>query len=118
VTLILAATNQPIQRDLLADTDTGAGDTYAGFDFLLQEPDCLLCGQLSAQGVVLGGSYVGTFPVYVLRVLIPAIGFDHVVRAVGVPAAPPACDGIESFRFLNRFTYGNFGDPSEFGLEV
>jgi hypothetical protein len=26
-------------------------------------------------------------------------------------------DGIACFRFLNRFTYGNFGDPGQFGLE-
>ena len=27
-------------------------------------------------------------------------------------------DGIAGFRFLNRFTFGNFGNPSEFGLET
>jgi hypothetical protein len=26
--------------------------------------------------------------------------------------------GIAGFRFLNRFTYGNFGNAGEFGLEV
>jgi hypothetical protein len=38
------------------------------------------------------------------------------VHAVGVPTAPPGLDGIACFRFLNRFTYGNFGNPNEFGL--
>jgi hypothetical protein len=38
-------------------------------------------------------------------------------RAVGVPAVPPGFDGLVCFSFLNRFTYGNFGDPSQFGLE-
>jgi hypothetical protein len=30
---------------------------------------------------------------------------------------PRPFDGIACFRFLNRFTYGNFGDPNQFGLE-
>ena len=32
-------------------------------------------------------------------------------------AAPPGFEGIASFRFLDRFTFGNFGDPGQFGLE-
>jgi hypothetical protein len=37
---------------------------------------------------------------------------------VGVPYPPPDFDGIACFRFLNRFTYGNFGDKNAFGLEI
>jgi hypothetical protein len=103
-------------RGLLADT--GAGDAYSGFDLLLKESDCLLCGQLSSQAVVLGGSYTGTFRVYVVRTMVPALAFDHFVRAVGVPTVPVDFDGIASFRFLSRFTYGNFGNLNQFGLEV
>ena len=66
----------------------------------------------------LGGAYVGLYPVYLLRVQIPEIGFDLPVHVVGVPAAPQGFHGIASFRFLNRFTYGNFGNPAEFGLET
>jgi hypothetical protein len=25
---------------------------------------------------------------------------------------------VASFAFLNRFTYGNFGNPTQFGLET
>jgi hypothetical protein len=35
-----------------------------------------------------------------------------------VPAYPVGFGGIACFRFLNRFTYGNFGDPNQFGLEI
>jgi hypothetical protein len=42
---------------------------------------------------------------------------DRQVRAAAVPAFPAGFDGVAGFRFLNRFTYGNFGDPTRFGLE-
>jgi hypothetical protein len=61
---------------------------------------------------------VGSFPVYVLRVCIPSLGFDRAVPVVGVSTIPAGFDGIASFQFLNRFTYGNFGDPGQFGLET
>jgi hypothetical protein len=51
-------------------------------------------------------------------VQIPALGFDRAVRAVAVPRVPPGLGGVAGFRFLNRFTYGNFGDPGLFGLET
>jgi hypothetical protein len=44
--------------------------------------------------------------------------FDAPLRVVGVPANPQGFEGIAGFRFLNRFTYGNFGNPAEFGLET
>jgi hypothetical protein len=67
---------------------------------------------------VLAGALSGTFPVYLLGVEIPSIGFGSVVRAVGVDVTPVGLGGIAAFRFLNRFTYGNFGDSNQFGLEV
>ena len=42
--------------------------------------------------------------------------FEQYVRAVAVPAVPPGVAGFACFRFLNRFTYGNFGDTDGFGL--
>jgi hypothetical protein len=36
---------------------------------------------------------------------------------VGVRSVPAGFDGIACFAFLDRFTYGNFGDPGQFGLE-
>lgn len=116
IILPLPSPGQSLSRNLLADT--GAGSMHIGFDILLDKSDCVLCGGSSAQQVVLGGFYTGTFPVYVLRVRIPALGFDQDVRAVAVPTTPKGLAGIAGFRFLNQFTYGNFGDPTQFGLEL
>jgi hypothetical protein len=46
------------------------------------------------------------------------LGFDLPAGVAGVPANPPGLEGIAGFRFLNRFTYGNFGNPAEFGIET
>ena len=116
VTLVAAADGQPAQRNLLADT--GAGTAYAGFEIILEEQDCLIAGGIPSQPVVLGGAYKGSYSVYLIRVQIPSLGFDHYVPAVGVPAVPVGFDGIACFRFLNRFHYGNFGDTGSFGLET
>ena len=59
-----------------------------------------------------------SFYLYLLRVRIPELGFDNYLRAVGVPTLPSGFAGIAGFRFLNRFTYGNFGNPGEFALET
>ncbi len=115
VVLTLAADGQPSPRTLLADT--GAGSRTARFQLILDEDDCLLCGGNPLQPVMLGGAYVGSFPTYVIPVRLPALGFDQNLRAVGVPSVPTGFDGIACFGFLNRFTYSNFGDPSQFGLE-
>jgi hypothetical protein len=77
-----------------------------------------MCGGIPAHPVTLGGAYLGSFPVYVVRLQIPTLSFDHYIRAAAVPACPAGFNGIAGFRFLNRFTYGNFGDPGQFGLEV
>lgn len=116
VILTLAQGGHKITRTLLADT--GAGAMLAPFDLLLDETDCLLCDGTVTQTVTLGGAYTSSYPVYLLRVQIPALQFDHDVLAVGVPTTPPGLDGIACFRFLNRFTYGNFGNPNRFGLET
>src|SRR6266542_2996429 len=106
VILVLVQGGQPLVRNLLADT--GAGTAQSGFELLLDEQDCLLCGGIPLQGVVLGGAYVGSYPVYLVQVRIPMLGFDQAVPTVGIPAAPAGFDGIACFQFLNRFTYGNF----------
>jgi hypothetical protein len=54
----------------------------------------------------------------VVRLPIPILSSDRHLRATAVPPCPAGFDGIADFRFLNRFTYGNFGDPSRFGLET
>ncbi len=114
VVLTLAQGGQPLPRTLLADT--GAGSGTAGFQLILDEDDCLLCGN-PLQPVLLGGAYAGSFPTYVLPVRLPALGFDQNLCAVGVSSVPAGFEGIACFGFLNRFTYGNFGDPGQFGLE-
>jgi len=114
VVLTLIAGGQPLVRTVLADT--GAGSVRAGVDLILDEDDCLLCGN-PLKLTHLGGAYVGSYPIYGLPVRLPALGFDQPLSAVGVPSVPAGFDGIACFSFLNRFTYGNFGDPSQFGLE-
>ena len=114
VVLTLAPGGQKTARNLLADT--GAGTSQAAFELLLDEHDCLLCGGKPAQTVHLGGAYTGSFPRYRIRVEIPQLKFDARVFAVAVPNAPTGLDGIACFRFLNRFTYGNFGNYGQFGL--
>jgi hypothetical protein len=98
--------------------DTGAATARSGIDLVLHENNCLDGQGRFFQTIRLGGSYVGSYPVYGLRIQIPALGFDRRVRAVGVSRVPAGFDGLACFQFLNRFAYGNFGDPSQFGLEV
>jgi len=105
-----------VLRTLLADT--GAGRSQGAFEIILRESDCLLGRGNPFHKVALRGAYAGYFPVYLLRVQVPQIRFDGDATAVGVPGNPPNFDGIAGFCFLNRFTYGNFGDPSQFGLEI
>ena len=115
VILTLSPTGQSLVRNLLADT--GAGSLGVDLELIMDENDCLRCGGILYPPVRLGGAYVGSFPVYDLNVKLPGLGFTQFVRAVGVPSVPKGFDGIACFRFLNRFTFGNFGDPSQFGLE-
>jgi hypothetical protein len=115
VILTLAANGQPFPRTLLADT--GAGSQGRRWQLILLENDCLQCGGNPLQHITLGGAYQGAFPTYALAVRLPALGFDQILRAVAVPSVSAGFDGIACFGFLNGFTYGNFGDPTQFGLE-
>jgi hypothetical protein len=115
IVLTFAAAGNAVVRHLLADT--GAGTANAGFELILDEGDCLQASGVPAQPISLGGAYVGPYPVYVVRAQIPVLGFDQHVRMVGVSTVPKGLDGLAGFRFLNRFSYGNFGDPGMFGLE-
>lgn len=108
-------TGQTVERTLLSDT--AAGSLRAGFELVIRESDSVTAGEQFAASVTLGGAYTGVFPVHWIRVAIPAIQFTGRVRAVSVPNVPPGFDGIACFRFLNRFHYGNSGDPRQFGLE-
>jgi len=97
--------------------DTGAGTTRAPFELILKVSDCLLCGGQPSRTSVLRGAYAGSFQIYLLHVQIPELGFDGNLDVAGVLTTPFGFDGIAGFRFLNGFTYGNFGDPGQFGLE-
>ena len=116
VVLTLAQGNQMVTRTLLADT--GAGAAQDDFEIVLDEIDCLMCGAMPFKMVTLGGSITGTYPLYVVPVEIPVLAFKGDLFVVGVAKTPDGFDGIACFRFLNRFTYGNFGNPLAFGLET
>ena len=116
VLLTIAPEGTKVTRMLLADT--GAGNAQALFEILLDETDCLLCGGNPVHNISLGGAYTGIFPVYLIRVEIPLLGFDDDLPVVGVLKTPSGFDGIACFPFLNRFAYGNFGDRATFGLEA
>jgi hypothetical protein len=106
-------------RMLLADT--GAGGLYAPFELILRISDCQrYMGLRSSDDVALGGAIIGTYPIYAVRVEIPVLSVARRVRAVAVSdtACPAGMDGIACFRFLSTFTYGNFGDRGQFGLEI
>ena len=115
--MVLTATADGKQQPRVLLADTGAGSAGSRFELLLNEADCLLCGTPLASPATLGGAYTGTHPAFLVRVQIPELGFDEEVSVVGIPSGPRGLDGIACFRFLNRFTYGNFGDAGEFGLE-
>jgi hypothetical protein len=108
-----------ITRTLLADT--GAGSRTDPFELILSESDCQqYLGLQSSDVVGLGGAITGTHPIYSMWVEISALSFARRVNVVAVPAAacPAGLDGFACFRFLNAFTYGNFGNGNQFGLEM
>jgi hypothetical protein len=86
VILTLTQGGYPFPRTLLADT--GAGSRAAGFDLVLPEAECLMCGGIWFPPVPLGGTYLGSFPLYELAVGVPALGFNQRLFAVGVPSIP------------------------------
>lgn len=115
VVITVALSGQTIPRTLLADT--GAGSSISSFQLVLDEDDCLNCGGFSVANATVGGAYAGRFPLYDLFVQVPALGFAQNLPVLAVPSVPAGFDGIACFSFLNRFTYGNFGIPNQFGLE-
>jgi hypothetical protein len=115
ISLIAADSRQPQARTLLADT--GAGPRDAPFELLLDEEGCLMFAEATGPFVGLSGAYSGAYRTYVLRVTIPELRFLGLVTVVGIGTPPAGFAGIAGFRFLNRFSYGNFGNPNVFGLE-
>ena len=98
--------------------DTGAGAASSAFDLLLLQSDCWLCGRPTGSLAYLGGAHAGgPYYLFWVRIRIPALAFDADLTAVGVPTVPTGFRGVAGFRLLNRFDYGNFGNPAQFGLE-
>ena len=117
IEIVLSASGRhDLVRSLVADTD--AGTRQSVFQLILDENDCLQSGAILIDRVHLGGAYSGSFPVYFVDVRIPQLNFDEPLPVVGVSQAPPGFDGIAGCRFLNRFHYGNFGNPDCFGLDL
>ena len=115
IQLASTASDPAVTRTLLADT--GAGGANAPFELILSASDCQrYMGLQSAYEVALGGAIVGAYPIYALRIEIPMLSWSRRVQAVAIPdtACPVGFDGIACFRFLNLFTYGNFGDQRQF----
>lgn len=116
IEVVLAATGgQHRAAKLLADT--GAGRRNSVFELILDESDCLQSGGMIDDYVELTGAYSGTFPVYRVNVRIPQLSFDEYLPAVGVSHLPEGFDGIAGFKFLNRFHFGNSGNPDAFCIE-
>jgi hypothetical protein len=98
--------------------DTGAGAASSAFDLLLLESECWLCGRPTGKLIRLTGAHAGgPYYLFDVRVQIPALSFDADLSVVGVPTVPDGFKGVAGFRLLNRFDYGNFGNPALFGLE-
>jgi hypothetical protein len=121
VKIQLAATASDPTMTLTLLADTGAGGSNAPFELILNASDCQrYMGLRSGYEVALGGAIVGAYPIYAIRIEIPMLSWSRRVQVAAVPdtACPTGFDGIACFRFLNLFTYGNFGDRRQFGLET
>ena len=118
VKLVMPNLTSTVTRTLLADI--GAGPLHSPFELIFSESDCRQFGRQQTGSVSLGGAYRGIFPFYSVRIEISALSFGRRVTVVPVPDAqlPIGFNGIAVFRFINRFTYGNFGNPNQFCLET
>jgi hypothetical protein len=118
ITLVEPNSLYTVDRTLLADT--GGGSLYAPFELVLSTVDCQQFQQRRRGVVRLSGAFPGIFPMYSLRVEVPALQWAQVVAVVGVPVTqlPSGLDGLAGFRFLSLFSYGNFGNPNQFCLET
>jgi hypothetical protein len=95
VALILAQGGQQITRRLIADT--GVGSLHSAIELLLDEHDCLLCGGTPMKRVVLGGAYVGSYPVYALRISIRPSGSMRLYPSLVCPHRQPALTASHAF---------------------
>lgn len=105
-------------RVLLADS--GAGPRFSPFELVLGLADGLRFGSRVINTAHVGGAFQGQFPVRAVTIEIPQLQIKRQTNALIVPdlSAFSDFDGLAAFSFLNAFTYGNFGNPAEFGLEL
>jgi len=118
IELVSATNGSQAVRTLLADT--GAGSARSPMELILSEADCRRFSAGSTGTRRLGGAFTGDFPAFWVYVSIRDLGFTEFCFAVAIPSSllPHQLQGIACFRFLNRFTYGNFGNHDRFGLET
>lgn len=107
-----------VNRVLLADT--GAGPCFSPFEIVLSPADIARCGEEELAEAGVSGALQGRLVIHKVRLQISALNVQSSVRALCAPASSllMGLDGIGAFRFLNGFSYGNFGTPDQFGLEV
>ena len=107
-----------LTRTLLADT--GGGSALMPVHLALSIEDVAHCGGIFRGYIGAGGAIEGRFKVYALDIIVPALHLVSLVNVMAVPAEilPDGLQGVACFRFLNSFSYGNFGNPAEFALEV
>ncbi len=105
-------------RILLADT--GAGSQHEPVDLVLGTEDGALFARRFQGRVVSGGAIPGHFEVFTVTIAIRDLSMVRRVNAMIVPieTLPAGFAGIATIRFLDSFTYGNFGQRGHFGLEV
>ncbi len=116
--LVEPGTGILLPRVLLADT--GAGNARAMTELVLSQNDGARFGGRLMGDIRAGGAVQGVFPIRRVLIEIPALGVSRSAPAMIVPFAqlPQGLDGIVTYRFLNAFTSGNFGDQTQFGLEI
>ena len=112
-----------VKRGMLAAT--GGGATSSPFDVILARSDVreFLAGNATVT-VSLGGALLGRYPCAWIAGGLPGLPARPLV-AVSVPDDHPlfhrlaadGADGLAGLRFLDRYHYGNFGHPGEFGIE-
>lgn len=107
-----------VNRVLLADT--GAGPRFSPFEIVLSHADIARFSMEESGSVGVSGALQGRLQVHKVQLQISALSINRYVSALSAPASSllMGLDGIAAFRFLNSFSYGNFGSASEFGLEI
>lgn len=100
--------------------DTGAGPRFSPVEIVLSHGDIARFGMEESGSASVSGALQGRLQIYEVELQIPLLSVSRPVRALSAPASSllMGLDGIAAFRFLNSFSFGNFGNAGEFGLEL